>query len=415
MLSFRKAASYVALCILTTLANHVEQEDNFLLYPELYEDVVEEGESHPCPADRARWDKMFVMLEDSQMRQNMLLSSVDDLLAPEVQTLRLDVQCFPQAFHGACNSATQRASEHIADRLNKKLNVLQTSLLQVQERQRKGLSQLTLLMEGMVKQLVAIETAMKTPSPARTPSEVMGLEDLKGDFVGLANRLQQTQADLEGIQNKMADKFLPTGCQMSLAFPMRSKSIYAQVYPTTDTNLTSFTACVWVKPTEVLERTGLFFYSTRENVSEFELALRKNAVVFSMGGQQLQAATSHPSPAGKWAHYCSTWDSDSSNATLWANGKQCGNREGMAWGHAALKGGIFTLGQAGATGRGHFSQSTAFAGKMTGFGVWGRVLTDAEILQLARDDGSCSRFIGDVVGWGISEIRPHGGAILHMQ
>lgn len=43
----------------------------------------------PCSSpDLTKWDKIFSMLENSQMRQNMLLQYADDIIKVEIGSLR---------------------------------------------------------------------------------------------------------------------------------------------------------------------------------------------------------------------------------------------------------------------------------------------------------------------------------------
>lgn len=45
--------------------------------------------SAPCDSpDLSKWDKMFSMLENSQMRENMLLQYADDIIKVEIGSLR---------------------------------------------------------------------------------------------------------------------------------------------------------------------------------------------------------------------------------------------------------------------------------------------------------------------------------------
>ncbi|XP_041828155.1 pentraxin-related protein PTX3-like [Melanotaenia boesemani] len=73
------------LCVLGSLgsslcANEVEYEGN---YADNYDNEIsqnqqeEESQPTPCHADFSRWDKLFIALEDSHMRQKMLLESVE--------------------------------------------------------------------------------------------------------------------------------------------------------------------------------------------------------------------------------------------------------------------------------------------------------------------------------------------------
>lgn len=44
-----------------------------------------------CSREHSEWDKLFIMLENSQMREGMLLQATDDLLRGELQRLRAEL------------------------------------------------------------------------------------------------------------------------------------------------------------------------------------------------------------------------------------------------------------------------------------------------------------------------------------
>ncbi|KAK2496009.1 hypothetical protein MC885_013719, partial [Smutsia gigantea] len=44
-----------------------------------------------CSPEHSEWDKLFIMLEDSQMREGMLLQATDDVLRRELRTLRAEL------------------------------------------------------------------------------------------------------------------------------------------------------------------------------------------------------------------------------------------------------------------------------------------------------------------------------------
>lgn len=207
---------------------------------------------------------------------------------------------------------------------------------------------------------------------------------------------------------------LLTGCEMALLFPMRSRRIYAAVTPDAEMGLESFTVCLWAKVREALNKTVLFSYGSKKNPFEIQLVLSGQSVLFTVGGEAHLVEASEAVRDGQWSHVCGSWSSEEGLASLWVNGLKAASSAGVAEGHVLPDGGTMSLGQE-KNGCCSFGFDTgadpklAFAGKMTGVNVWDRVLGEEEIFQNAQREGSCSSR-GNVVGWGVSEIIPHGGA-----
>ncbi|KAG8013209.1 Pentraxin-related protein PTX3 [Nibea albiflora] len=111
------------LCVLVFVGsslcvNEFEYEGN---YAENYDNEIsqdqQEGETAPCQAtDFSRWDKLFIALEDSQMRQNMLLESLEQCsegmasLKNQVDKLAKGTcqQCLP-SLESACRAQSEQA------------------------------------------------------------------------------------------------------------------------------------------------------------------------------------------------------------------------------------------------------------------------------------------------------------------
>ncbi|XP_033469861.1 uncharacterized protein LOC117248735 [Epinephelus lanceolatus] len=101
--------------------NEVEDEGNYAdnYDNEISQDQQEGGtETTPCQAaEFTRWDKLFIALEDSHMRQNMLLESLEQCCGGMV-SLRTQVdklakgtcqQCLP-SLESACRAQAEQAS-----------------------------------------------------------------------------------------------------------------------------------------------------------------------------------------------------------------------------------------------------------------------------------------------------------------
>ncbi|KAJ8410749.1 hypothetical protein AAFF_G00187060 [Aldrovandia affinis] len=178
--------------------------------------------------------------------------------------------------------------------------------------------------------------------------------------------------------------------------------------------LRSFTVCMWAKVREALNKTVLFSYGTKRNPFEIQLLLSGQSALFTVGGEAHLVEARDVAQDGQWAHFCGSWSSEEGLTTLWVNGQKVASSAGVAEGHVLPDGGAMQLGQE-KNGcctfgfDGGFDPKLSFAGKMTGVNVWDRVLGEEEIFQNAQLEGSCSSR-GNVVGWGVSEIIPHGGA-----
>lgn len=208
---------------------------------------------------------------------------------------------------------------------------------------------------------------------------------------------------------------------------MRSRRIYAAVAPRVPLTLSAFTACMWLKPTATSSRTALLSYGDRRSPFEIQLLLAQTSALIVVGGEAHQVEARgvlQPDAAADWLHLCGTWSSDQGLASLWVDGKKVAAASGVAEGHILADGGSLQLGQQrsgccpqtqGKDKRvpgfeAGFDPELAFAGKMTGVNMWSRVLSPAEISQLAVREGRGCGQPGDVVAWGVTEMVPHGGA-----
>uniref|UniRef100_A0A4X2LJR6 Pentraxin family member n=1 Tax=Vombatus ursinus TaxID=29139 RepID=A0A4X2LJR6_VOMUR len=214
------------------------------------------------------------------------------------------------------------------------------------------------------------------------------------------------------LDNEIENGIHPTddSCETALLFPMRSKKIFGSVHPVTEMKLRSFTACIWVRATDVLNKTVLFSYGTKRNPYEIQLYLNSWSTVLVVGGDQNKLVANSVVPLGTWTYLCGTWNTEEGVTSLWVNGELAATGSGMATGHIIPEGGILQMGQEknGCCVGGGFDETLAFSGRLTGFNLWDRVLSSDEIRQ-TRGDDSC-HIRGNVVGWGVTEIQPHGGA-----
>ncbi|XP_015420845.1 PREDICTED: pentraxin-related protein PTX3 [Myotis davidii] len=310
----------ILFCVLWFAVRAENSDDYELMYVNLDNEIdnglhpTEDPTPCDCRREPSEWDKLFIMLEDSQMRESMLLQATDV-------------------------------------------------------------------------SVVVIKMPRLTYLNARIISECLYI------FFSYSSYFPAT-----------------LGCETAILFPMRSKKIFGSVHPATPVKLESFTACIWVKATDVLNKTILFSYGTKRNPYEIQLYLNYQAIVLVVGGEENRLAADTVISLGKWTHLCSTWNSEKGRVSLWVNGGLVATTVGLAAGHIVPEGGILQIGQEknGCCVGGGFDETLAFSGRLTGFNIWDRVLSNEEIRETGGADSCHIR--GNVVGWGVTEIQPHGGA-----
>uniref|UniRef100_A0A671K7X1 Pentraxin-related protein PTX3-like n=1 Tax=Sinocyclocheilus anshuiensis TaxID=1608454 RepID=A0A671K7X1_9TELE len=309
----------------------------------------------PCPPqDLSRWDKLFIMLEDSQMKQDMLLHQNEDMVKAETDSIWKELHKLNN--NKACIQASENTSQN-----NETLNA-----------------------DG---------------------------GKLERALMATVADLQRVHAQLALFQRATAHRFLPSGCEMALLFPMRSKHIFAEVTPSTSMSLQSFTICLWAKVTQSLNKTVLLSYGTKKNPQELQLLLARHSVLLTVGGETHLVEAHSVVTDGQWGHVCAAWSSEQGLAALWVNGENVARVPGVAEGHVLPGNGFILLGQERSRSGVYrdLDSSVAFTGKMTGVNMWDHVLDAGRIKEYANQHGSCDSR-GNVIGWGVSEIIPHGGS-----
>ncbi|XP_036302241.1 pentraxin-related protein PTX3 isoform X2 [Pipistrellus kuhlii] len=366
------------LCVLWSAVSAQTSDDYELMYVNLDNEIdnglhpTEDPTPCDCRREHSEWDKLFIMLEDSQMRESMLLQATDDLLRGELRALRAELGRLAGRPEGPCTPA----------------------------RLAPALDELLRASRDAGRRLARLEGA-RDPRPEEAAGGALG---------AVLAELRRTREDLRAMQGWAARRWLPAGCETAILFPMRSKKIFGSVHPTTPVKLQSFSACIWVKATDALNKTILFSYGTKRNPYEIQLYLSYQSVVLVVGGEENRLAADSVVSLGKWTHLCSTWNSEKGRVSLWVNGEPVAATVGLATGHIVPEGGILQIGQEknGCCVGGGFDETLAFSGRLTGFNIWDRVLSNEEIRETEGAESCHIR--GNVVGWGVTEIQPHGGA-----
>ncbi|XP_029026770.1 pentraxin-related protein PTX3 [Betta splendens] len=454
MFPWRLLRAVCALTVCVRLAFAYEDDIEVKFADNYFNEITEEDKAEPTPSpapcpsrDLNKWDKIFSMLENSQMRENMLLQYVDDIVKVEMGSLRGEMLSFVAQYGGSCGVAVETAGRRMASQLESQLSDalerllpgdasragrpggVEAALQQLLSAAHTHASRLSKLEAGCLAGPgtgpgagpgpgAAMKTGFELPesgAAGHREQEVHGDGAAAAD--GVLDALQQARTGLDQALMSLRQRSLPAGCDMALLFPMRSRRIYAAVVPDAPLATSAFTVCMWVRPTAAANKTVLLSYGNRRNPYEIQLLLSRTSAFFTIGGEAHLVEARGAVTPGRWLHLCGTWSSGRGLASLWAGGRKAASTAGVAEGHVLPDGGSLQLGQerngccpAAPGFEGGFDAKLAFAGAMTGVNMWDRVLSEAEIAQLALPEGRGCERRGDVVAWGVTEMQPHGGA-----
>ncbi|KAM8805077.1 pentraxin-related protein PTX3 [Eudromia elegans] len=415
-------------CVFRASVSALHGDDDYdLMYVNLDNEIegpvlgTEETASCDCQREQTEWDKLFIMLENSQMKENMMLQAIDEILKVELQTLQAELRQFTASLASTFTAAMEKATSHAASQVEQALARSNEQAQQGRKlheaEQGKVLEHILLLSHNVSSRLGQLESAWRHDSEEEVQETAFQQPEKLGhvrgdDFIlnSLWKELQQTRADLKVSQKWVAQHLLPAGCETAILFPMRSKKIFGSVHPTTAMTLRSFTVCIWIKVTEALDKTIVFSYGTKMNPYEIQLYLSHGSAVLAVGSNQHKLTVQNVIVHGKWIHLCGAWSSRNGTATLWANGELVATTSEIANTHTIPDGGILQLGQEknGCCVGGGFDEALAFSGKLTGFNMWDRVLSNEEVAMQSGEDACSIR--GNIIGWGVTEVLPYGGA-----
>ncbi|RLV94233.1 hypothetical protein DV515_00013190 [Chloebia gouldiae] len=408
------------LCVFSAAASAVDEEDDYeLMYVNLDNEIeapapaAEDAASCDCQREHSKWDKLFIMLENSQMKENMMLQALDELPRVELQTLKAELSQLVATLAGTFTTVTSHAVSQVEQALAGSREQAEEARRLQESEQGKVLEHVLQLSHNVSARLGWLESAWRSRAREQETALQQDKLDARGDSLILSSlwkELQQTRAELRASQQWAAQHLLPAGCETAILFPMRSRKIFGSVHPTSGMTLSSFTACIWLKVTEALDKTIVFSYGTKFNPYEIQLYLSRASAVLAVGSAQHRLAATNVVVPGKWLHLCGTWSSENGSAALWAQGQLAASAWDVAGAHTVPDGGILQLGQEknGCCLGGGFDEALAFSGKLTGFNLWDRVLSAAEVTAQSAGDTCGTR--GNVVGWGVTEVLPYGGA-----
>ncbi|XP_058243777.1 pentraxin-related protein PTX3 isoform X2 [Hemibagrus wyckioides] len=404
--------------------NYSDQYYNEISVGEQNEDTPTATTASPCTApDFSKWDKLFTMLENSQMKENMLLQYSDDIVKVGLQSLRAEVLEIVEQSSRSCAASVEnsahRAGAHAEQKLQQSLEHLYDVVALHQVQHDTTLGQILDASREQVTKLDKVEQSCIQERVKNFQTRDLEKED-RGQLQAIFAELIVLHKKLSFYTKATAEQNLPAGCDMALFFPMRSPKIHAKVIPERSMKTRAVTVCLWIKPTQILTRTVLFSYGTVTNPLELQLLLSEHSAHFTVRGEAHLVEARSAATEGSWVHLCGTWSSEQGLASLWVDGHKAASSPGVAEGHEIPADGVIILGQE-YSGEGlakkfgfqeTFKAEEAFTGKLSGVNVWDRVLNESEIFEQAQKDGQSCGSRGNLVAWGGSQILEEGGVKL---
>ncbi|KAJ8345736.1 hypothetical protein SKAU_G00299290 [Synaphobranchus kaupii] len=204
------------------------------------------------------------------------------------------------------------------------------------------------------------------------------------------------------LEQGLSHHHYPEGYKLS--FPIRTNYMYGLVrHPIPE--MYALTACLWLRPKEGGIGTP-FSYSAPGQPNELVFQQgAHNPAELLVNDKAAQLPLSLP--LGSWQHVCVSWTLRDGAWQAYQGGRLKGEGEGLAAWHPIRPGGVLVLGQEQGTAGGRFDASQALVGELSQFNLWDRVLTPAEVSNLA----DCSEVaLGNVASWTDKNIDVFGGA-----
>lgn len=135
--------------------------------------------AEPCDCRRepTKWDKLFIMLEDSQMRERMLLEATDHVLRVELQRLRAELARLAGRRSQPCTPAASK--------------------------------------DGLAGPLAGLQQASR--DAGRRLARLEGAESARGALGAVLDELRRTREDLHALQGPAAWRRLPASKHPSAA------------------------------------------------------------------------------------------------------------------------------------------------------------------------------------------------------
>ncbi|XP_016365458.1 pentraxin-related protein PTX3-like [Sinocyclocheilus rhinocerous] len=223
----------LALCLSCFLSGNVFGYEYGEDYSDSYYNEISNGErlqsatQIPCPPqDLSRWDKLFIMLEDYQMKQDMLLQQKEDMVKVEMDSIRKELHKLNNN-NNVCVQASENTCKCISEQMNRNLNQAMDQLREAadmyQAQNNETLQQLIQYSRNQATRLTRLESssllgaglgqlAMKSFSTYPKEQEASSADGgkLERALMATVADLQRVHAQLVLFQRATAHRFLPS-------------------------------------------------------------------------------------------------------------------------------------------------------------------------------------------------------------
>ncbi|XP_053712303.1 neuronal pentraxin-1-like [Synchiropus splendidus] len=249
--------------------------------------------------------------------------------------------------------------------------------------------------DDMEKQVLSRVNTIEEAKPgARNDSEQRNR--VESTLTSLHHRI----TDLEkGKDNRQMDLF-------QLTVPLRTNYMYAKAKRSLP-EMYSFSVCLWIKSNASPGVGTPFSYAVPGQANELVLIEWGNNPMEIVINDKVANLPFHIND-GKWHHLCITWTTRDGIWEAFQDGVWRGKGENLAPYHPIKAEGVLVLGQEQDTLGGGFDATQAFVGELAGLNIWNRILSIAEIYNLATCNSKAPA--GNVFSWTESNIEIFGGA-----
>ena len=174
-----------------------------------------------CQQEHTKWDKLFIMLENSQMKENMMLQVMDETLKADLQTLKAELSQLTADLAGTFAAAVEKVTSHIVSQVEQALvrnsDQAEEAKRLHESEQGKVLEHVLLLSHNVSSRLGRLESMWLRKSEAEAQETAFQQDKFsptRGDNLvlnSLWKELQQTRAELKASQKWAAQHLLPAG------------------------------------------------------------------------------------------------------------------------------------------------------------------------------------------------------------
>lgn len=170
-----------------------------------------------CQREHSKWDKLFIMLENSQMKENMMLQALDEQPRLELQTLKAELSQLATTLAGTFATVTSHVVSQVEQVLVRSREQAEEARRLQELEQGKVLEHVLQLSHNVSVRLGWLESAWRSRAQEQAQETALQQDKLEGStgdnliLNSVWKELQQTRAELRVSQQWAAQHLLPAG------------------------------------------------------------------------------------------------------------------------------------------------------------------------------------------------------------